>query len=94
MSPYGEEIISGPIKSLDFIESVFQFISSKLGDFGEIVWFIFFAVLIFFAVYSLILIYHWFKYGASSFAVWIAMIAYFTVSFALLATFYMSAVNI
>lgn len=92
--PLNNETIIDSISSLGFAEPVISFISDKFSSFGEIIWFVFFIVLLFFAIYSLILVYHWFKYGIGSFAIWVAMIAYFVVSFVLLSALYLSALNI
>lgn len=92
--PVSNETIIDSVNSLDFAEPVVEFIAGKLGSFSEIVWFIFFAVLVFFIIYSLILVYHWLRYGVGSFAIWVAMVVYFAVSLALLVTLYLSALNI
>ncbi|MDP6387724.1 MAG: hypothetical protein QGG63_00355 [Candidatus Pacebacteria bacterium] len=93
MPPFNE-IVLDSIESFDFARPVIEFISDKFSNFGDIVWFIFFVVLVFFTIYSLVLVYHWFRYSIGSLMVWIAMIAYFTVSFVLLNAFYLSALNI
>lgn len=92
--PDSNETIIDSIGSLGFAESITKFIADRFSSFSGIVWFVFFAVLAFFIIYSLILIYHWFRYGIGSFAIWVAMIAYFIVSFVLLSALYLSALNI
>jgi hypothetical protein len=92
--PNSNETIIDSIGSLGFVKPVVEFISDRFNSFGEIVWLIFFAVLIFFVIYSLILVYHWLRYGVGSFAIWVAMIVYFVISFALLSALYLSALNI
>lgn len=80
-----------PFKSFGLLESVNNFI---LYNAVSIAWLIFFVVLAFFAFYSLMLTYHWLKYGVGSFTMWIAMIIYFAVSFILLSAMYLSVIII
>lgn len=92
--PISDKTIIDSVESLGFAEPVIEFISDRISSFSEIVWFVFFVVLAFFAIYSIVLVYHWFRYGIGSFIIWIAMAAYFTVSFVLLSALYLSALNI
>ncbi len=68
-----------------------DFISNNANS---IVWFIFLFIFAFFLIYSLILVYHWLKYGIGSFTVWFAMIAYFSVSLICIILMYLSAIII
>jgi hypothetical protein len=43
-------------------------------------------VLIYFAIYSIILLYHWLRYGKRSLAIWVALIIYFGVSSVIVGT--------
>jgi len=80
-----------PLKSVGLPESVNNFILNNAGD---IAWFIFFVVLAFFAFYTLMLVYHWLKYGVGSFTMWLGMIIYFAVSFILISAMYLSVIII
>lgn len=76
---------------LDIMELINNFI---LNNSDNVVWFIFLFVFGFFLIYSLILVYHWLKYGRSSFTIWFAMILYFAVSFVCITSMYLSAIII
>lgn len=65
-----------------------------LNNSDNIVWFVFLFVFGFFLIYSLILVYHWLKYGKDSLTIWFAMIVYFAVSFVCIASMYLSAIII
>ncbi|PIT96749.1 hypothetical protein COT82_01485 [Candidatus Campbellbacteria bacterium CG10_big_fil_rev_8_21_14_0_10_35_52] len=80
-----------PFKSFWFTELINNII---LNNADNVVWFVFFVAFAFFFIYSLILIYHWFKYGAGSFIIWLAMIVYFSISLALISAMYFSAIII
>jgi len=56
-----------------------------------LIWLVFWVILILYAVYSLILLYHWFRYAWNSLAVWPVMVVYFGVSFVLISTLIFSA---
>jgi hypothetical protein len=73
------------------MELVFNFI---LENANSIVWLIFFIALAFFIFYSLILTYHWIKYGIDSSTIWLAMIIYFVGSFILISVAYLSFIII
>lgn len=73
------------------IKLVFNF---ALENANSIVWLIFFIALAFFVFYSLMLVYHWIKYGIGSSTVWLAMIIYFTGSFILISVSYLSFIAI
>jgi len=49
-------------------------------------WLVFVVVGTLWALYSLVLLYHWFRYGVSPLAILVAMILYFGVSLSLLGT--------
>ena len=55
---------------------------------------VYFFLYLRFLIYSLILVYHWLKYGIGSFTVWFAMIAYFSVSLICIILMYLSAIII
>ena len=57
----------------------------------KIVWSVFLILLTIFAVYTLLLLYHWLKHGAGSPITWLFMAAYGVVSFALLNALFFSA---
>jgi hypothetical protein len=73
------------------IELALNFI---LENANSIVWLIFFVALAFFVFYSLILAYHWLKYGIGSSSIWLAMIIYFVGSFILISASYLSFIAI
>ena len=90
MSFNANEFIT-PFKSFGLTESIDNIVSNNTNN---IIWFIFFIAFAFFFIYSLMLIYHWFKYGGGLFAIWLAMIMYFSVSFVLIGAMYFSAIII
>jgi len=61
---------------------------------GTIVWGIFYITAAFFVIYSLLLLYHWLRYGSLYPLVWVMMIAYFGVSLLLLGTMLGTAVTL
>ncbi|MCH7529910.1 hypothetical protein IIB50_02220 [Patescibacteria group bacterium] len=61
---------------------------------AHIVWLVFWTILGFAGIYSLFLLYHWFRYGLNSFAIWVVMILYFSVSFLLVGVMFLSVMNI
>ena len=89
MLPINQNI--DPFGSSKLIETVTNLI---LNNTYNIVWLIFFVVLAFFCLYSLILVYHWLKYGMGSFTIWLAIIIYFVVSFILISAMYLSVITI
>lgn len=78
-------------ESESFVGLINDFI---LNNINNIVWFVFLIILVFFLIYSLILVYHWLKYERSSFTIWLAMIVYFSVSSVCLILMYLSAIII
>lgn len=83
--------IIDPFKFSRLFESLNNFI---LNNTGNIAWLIFFVVLAFFVLYSLMFAYHWLKYSVNSFTMWLGMIIYFVVSFMLLSAMYLSVIII
>jgi len=57
------------------------------------IWIGFLIVLIIFAVYSVILLYHWIRYAFSSLITWPALVIYFGVSFVLISVMLFSALS-
>lgn len=77
--------------SNSFVKLINNFI---LNNSDNIVWFVFLFIFVFFLIYSLILVYHWLKYGTGSFTIWLAMIIYFSVSLICIVLMYLSAMII
>ena len=57
------------------------------------IWAGFVIVLFIFAVYSVILLYHWVRYAFTSLMTWPVMIVYFGVSFVLISVMFFSALS-
>jgi len=57
------------------------------------IWVGFGIVLFIFAVYSVILLYHWVRYAFTSLVTWPAMVIYFGVSFVLIGIMFFSALS-
>ena len=59
-----------------------------LPTFDSAIWGAFLTILGIFAIYSLLLLYHWLRYGSLYATTWIMMIVYFGTSFLLLSTMF------
>jgi len=57
------------------------------------IWAGFVIILIIFAVYSVILLYHWWRYAFTSLVTWPALAIYFGVSFVLISIMFFSALS-
>jgi hypothetical protein len=79
---------------MDFQTDIFQpiarFIPENINT-ADFVWFIFFAVLAFWIIYSIIMLYHWLHYSLHSKMIVAAMLLYFAISFALVSALFYSA---
>jgi len=60
----------------------------------EALWYVFFAVILFYAIYSAILLYHWVRYSMSASGSLIATFVYFGVSLPLIFTLLIATVNL
>ena len=77
------------------MESVFNFpiFLSNIAQ-GGIFWLIFLLVIITVGIYSLLLLYHWVRYGMNSLTTWAVMFIYFAVAFVISAVMLLSVMGI
>ena len=57
----------------------FPILLSNLAQ-GGIFWLIFLLVIVVVGIYSLLLLYHWIRYGMNSATTWVVMFVYFAVA--------------
>jgi len=72
----------------------FSIPGSEAFNTASIVWIVFLLIVVVFIAYSLILLYHWFRYTFSSLAMWPVLFIYFGVSFVLISTMFFAALSI
>lgn len=72
-----------------------DYIENALGaTFDTLIWSGFYVILLVFAIYSALLVYHWLRYGAGYPLTWIGMTAYFVVSLILINSMLISAFSL
>lgn len=79
---------------IDPVTKALNFTLGKSVNMVDIIWYIFLGAIFVFSIYSLILVYHWIKFGQDSAFIWVGMIVYSIVSFILLSTMYIATINI
>lgn len=71
------------INAMDYIPS-FTYSFSSLPLSTDVLWYIFFGIVLIFFFFSIFLVYHWFRYGMNIFASILATIIYAAVSVSIL----------